>query len=114
MTLSRADSSLLTHWWFTIDRVQVTAILVLIIVGLVVSLAASPSVALNKGLPAFYFIHRHVVFALLGIALMVIISLQSPSGIRRLALVLYLASVAALVAVLFWGVEINGARRWIR
>ncbi|MGI9410458.1 MAG: FtsW/RodA/SpoVE family cell cycle protein, partial [Hyphomicrobiaceae bacterium] len=42
------------------------------------------------------------------------ISLQSPSGIRRLALVLYLASVAALVAVLFWGVEINGARRWIR
>ena len=114
MMLSRADRSLLTHWWFTIDRVQVTAISVLIIVGLVVSLAASPSVALNKGLPPFYFIQRHVVFALVGVVLMALISLQSPAGIRRLALVLYVAMIVALVAVLFWGVEINGARRWLR
>ena len=61
MRFDREDNSLLVEWWFTVDRLLLTAVLVLIGVGIVVSLAASPSVALNKDLAAFYFVKRHVV-----------------------------------------------------
>ncbi len=114
MRLSRADSSLLTQWWFTIDRLLLTAVLVLVLTGLLVSLAASPSVAIAKELEAFYFVKRHVVFAVIGVTLVIALSLQSPHSVRHISLVLYLAAVGLLVWVLVAGVEINGAQRWIR
>ncbi len=114
MSLSRADRSVLTHWWFTIDRLQLTAIGALLVSGLVISLAASPSVALAKDLPAFYFVQRHAVFAIAGATLILALSLQSPEGVRRTALVLFVVAIAGLVAVNLWGLEANGARRWLR
>ena len=56
MRFDREDTSLLADWWFTVDRLLLTAVFVLMGVGIVVSLAASPSVALNKDLSAFYFV----------------------------------------------------------
>ncbi|MGI9520205.1 MAG: FtsW/RodA/SpoVE family cell cycle protein [Hyphomicrobiaceae bacterium] len=114
MSLSRADRSVLTAWWFTVDRVQLYAICALVGIGLVVSLAASPSVAINKDLPPFYFVQRHVVFAIAGMAIIFLLSLQSPRTVRRTALAIYIIALAGLIAVQFVGVEVNGARRWIR
>ena len=56
MNFSRADSSRLTEWWFSIDWSLFLAILFLIGAGLVLSLSASPTVALKKDLPAYYFV----------------------------------------------------------
>jgi len=36
MTLSRADQSLLAQWWFTIDRVLLAAIFIIMAAGLVI------------------------------------------------------------------------------
>jgi cell division protein FtsW len=114
MRFDREDKSLITDWWFTVDRVLLTAILVLMGVGIIVSLAASPAVADNKGLDAFYFVKRHVLIVLAGAVLMVGLSLQSPRMIRRIALVTFAVSVAAMVYTLVAGEAINGARRWVR
>ena len=114
MTLSRADQSLLAQWWFTIDRVLLAAIFITMAAGLVISLAASPSVAVSKGLTAFHFVQRHILFAAIGTVLILVLSLQSPAGIRRFALVVLIGSFAGLVAVQFWGVTANGAQRWLR
>ena len=70
MRFDREDKSLITDWWFTVDRVLLIAILVLMGVGIIVSLAASPAVADNKGLDAFYFVKRHVLIVLTGAVLM--------------------------------------------
>ena len=113
MRISRADRSRLTEWWFTVDHALLAAILVLMAAGLVLSLAASPAVALKKGLPMFHFVERQLVFSLVGLALMLAVSLLTPLGVRRLALVLFVASLAGLVAVHATGAEINGARRWL-
>lgn len=113
MKLSRADRSLFTAWVFTIDRGLLTALLILIAAGVVLSFAASPAVAMKKGLPTYYFVERHIVFAGLGTVLMLLVSLLSPVGVRRLAAVLLFVSFAGLVAVMFWGVELNGAQRWL-
>ncbi len=113
MRLSRADRSRVADWWFTVDHVLVGAILALIVAGLVFSLAASPAVALRKGLPTYYFVERHFFFSALGVVVMLAVSLLSPRGVRRLALGLFAVSVAGMIAVHFIGPEINGARRWL-
>jgi cell division protein FtsW len=114
MRFDRQDKSLIADWWFTVDRVLLAAILVLMGVGVIVSLAASPAVADSKGLEAFYFVKRHVVIVLAGALLMVTLSLQSPRMIRRIALVTFLVSIAAMVYILVAGETVNGARRWVR
>ncbi|MBS0232412.1 MAG: cell division protein FtsW [Proteobacteria bacterium] len=113
MKLSRADRSLLAEWSFTIDRGLLFALLSLIVIGILLSVAASPAVALKKGLPTYYFVERHVFFAAVGTILMFVISFFSPAGVRRLAAALFLVSVAGMVGVLFSGSEINGAQRWL-
>jgi cell division protein FtsW len=114
MRLSRSDRSHLADWWFTVDRLLLTAALALLGVGIVLSLAASPAVALKKGLSAFHFVERHLVFAGGAVAVMLAVSLLSPRAIRRLSLVTFLVALAAMVAVLLVGDEINGSRRWLR
>ncbi|RUO98329.1 putative peptidoglycan glycosyltransferase FtsW [Hyphomicrobium sp.] len=113
MKLSRSDRSLLAEWAFTIDRGLLVALLSLIAIGVVLSVAASPAVALKKGLPTYYFVERHVFFAALGTILMIVISFFSPMGVRRLAAVLFLVSVAGMIVVIFSGTSINGAQRWL-
>ena len=113
MTFSRADRSRLAQWWFTVDHVLFAAILFLVTAGLVLSLAASPAVAIKKGLEPYYFVARHGLHAAAGIFLMIVISLLDPRGVRRLALAAFVLSVMGLVAVYFVGAEINGARRWL-
>ena len=100
MRLSRAERSLLVDWWFTVDRVLLAAVLVIISAGLVLSLAASPSIAIKRSLPTFYFVERHVAFALASVTVLLAVSLLSPRQVRRLAFAVLLAAVALMLLVL--------------
>lgn len=113
MRISRAEKSLLAEWWFTIDRVLLASILAIAGIGIILSLAASPAIALKRGLPTYYFVERHLVFTALGVAAMLAVSALSPAGVRRVALVLLAVSLAGMVLVLATGTEINGSKRWL-
>ena len=113
MRVSRADRSRVADWWFTVDHVLLGAILAIVGAGLVLSLAASPAVAIKKGFLTFYFVERHVIFSAAGVAIMLVVSLFSPLAVRRFALALFIAAVAGMIAVHFIGPEIQGARRWL-
>jgi len=113
MKFSRADRSRLAVWWFTVDHALLYAILIIVATGIVLSLAASPAVALRKGLAGYYFVERHVAFSAAGMVIMLAVSLLTPPAVRRLAVLMLGASLAGLVAVFFLGEEINGARRWL-
>ncbi len=114
MRISRNDRSVLATWWFTVDRGLLSAILVLAGIGLLLSLAASPAIALKKGFHAFYFVERQVVFLGAGLIVMLAVSTLETRNVRRLALALFLTMVAAMATVLLVGDEINGAKRWVR
>jgi cell division protein FtsW len=114
MRLSRNDRSVLATWWFTVDRGLLAAILILAGIGLLLSLAASPAIALKKGFHAFYFVERQVLFVGVALVVMLAISTFEPRRIRRLALALFLAMLAAMAGILLAGDEINGAKRWVR
>jgi cell division protein FtsW len=113
MKLSRAERSLLADWWFTVDRVLLGTILAIACVGLFLSLAASPAIALKRGLPTFYFVERHFFFTAVALAGMLATSLLTPVTVRRLSLVVLAAAFALMVLTLLTGAEVNGARRWL-
>jgi cell division protein FtsW len=113
MRLSRAERSLLVDWWFTVDRLLLATILVIVGAGLLLSLAASPSIALKRGLPTFHFVQRHFVFSLTSVVLLLAVSLLSQTQVRRLSLAVLLGALALMAIILVAGAEINGARRWL-
>ena len=111
--LSREERNPLSDWWWTVDRPMLGAILALMLSGVVLSLAASPPVAVRIGLDPFHFFSHHVMFLLPSIVVMLAVSFMSPRQIRRTALIVFAVSVVLIVATLLLGPEVKGSRRWI-
>lgn len=114
MRLARDDRSLVAEWWFSVDRALLAAVLVLISIGVVLSLAASPAVATRKGLPTYYFVERHLVFASIGVMLILAASTLEPRHVLGLGGAMLAVSLVLMVVAVLHGHEVNGARRWIR
>src|SRR5947199_5821413 len=111
--LSREQRDPLSEWWWTVDRLQLGAILALVLGGIILSLAASPPVASRIGLDPFHFFNRHVLFLLPSFIVLIGVSFLSPRQIRRGALIVFAISIVLIVATLVLGPEVKGARRWI-
>ncbi len=112
-TLSRADTSVLGRWWWTVDRWTLLAIATLIGFGYVMMLAASPAVAERIGQARDVFILKQVFFLALAGLIVVAVSLLSPRGVRRVALVGCAGALVLTALTLVIGVQIKGATRWI-
>ena len=110
---SRADTSLLGRWWWTVDRLTLVGVAVLIGTGYVMMLAASPAVAERIHVSRDMFILKQVVFLLLAGVVVVGVSMLSPRGVRMLALAGCTVAVLLTMMTLVSGVEIKGARRWV-
>jgi cell division protein FtsW len=113
IAVSRTDGSVIGRWWWTIDRLTLTALALLIAVGMLMTVAASPAVAERIGLDAYAFVRKQLVYLPAAAALMLGVSLLGPRGVRRLALLGFAVAFAFTAATLVVGAEIKGARRWI-
>ncbi len=113
MLVSRSDRGLIAKWWFTIDRLLLSAVLLLMAIGVLVSMAASPPVAERLGLSSFHFFKYQLAFLAPAIMTLVTVSFFEPKQTRRAAFLMFAASLGLMVAALFWGPEIKGAHRWI-
>jgi cell division protein FtsW len=113
MRLNRTDRSLIAEWWFSVDRSMLAAILVLMGIGAVISLSASPAAAQKIGQEPLYFFKRHLLFLLPAALLLFGCSLLTPKLIRRAGLLLFAGGLALMVLALMQGIEKNGAVRWL-
>jgi cell division protein FtsW len=113
ITLSRTDTSIVGRWWWTVDRWTLIALGVLIAIGGVLTLAASPAVAERIHLDQFHFVRRQIVYLLPALALMFAVSLLSPLWVRRLAALGFFAFFGLMILTLVAGSEIKGAHRWL-
>src|ERR1700760_5193219 len=111
--ISREQRTPLSEWWWTVDRLQLAAVIARMLAGIILSLAASPPVATRIGLDPFHFFNRHVFFLLPSFIVMIAVSFLSPRQIRRSALIVFAIAIALIVATLLVGPEVKGARRWI-
>ncbi|TJW14491.1 MAG: putative lipid II flippase FtsW [Mesorhizobium sp.] len=110
---SRLDKSPVATWWWTIDRWFLAAFLSLMGLGIVLSFAASPAVAERIGLDSFHFATRQIIFTIPALGVMLAVSFLESRQIRRMALVMLGIMLVLMVAVLYIGVEVKGARRWV-
>ena len=112
--VSRADTSTIGRWWWTVDRWTLAALLTLIGFGYVMMLAASPAVAERIGASSrnMFFI-RQIVYLALAASVLVAVSMLSAKQVRLLAWLGLGGAVVMVAATLVIGVEIKGARRWL-
>ena len=112
-TFARTDRSELGRWWWTVDRWSLVAIVLLMGLGAILLLAASPAAGERIGLDSFHLAKRQ--FTLLPVALAVLagVSLSSPRWTRRLAVLGLLGAMLLCAVALLAGSEIKGATRWI-
>jgi cell division protein FtsW len=111
--LSREERNPLSDWWWTIDKPLLGTILALMLCGVILSLAASPPVAVRIGLDPFHFFNHHVLFLLPSFVVLIGVSFLSPRQIRRSALIIFAISIVLIVLTLAVGPEVKGSRRWI-
>lgn len=111
--VSRTQRSPFGDWWWTVDRPMLAAVLGLMLGGVILSLAASPPVAARLNLDAFHFVNRHILFLAPTLIVLFVTSFLSPRQTRRVALVIFLASLILCAATPIFGAEIKGARRWL-
>lgn len=113
MLIRRTDRGLLASWWFTIDWLLLTAVLLLMAAGVIFSLAASPPVAARIGLDNFHFFTRQLIFAVPAVLVLLVTSFLTPAMARRVSFFAFIAGLCLMVLALFIGPEIKGAHRWI-
>ncbi|CAN5184466.1 putative lipid II flippase FtsW [soil metagenome] len=113
---ARTDRSPLGVWWWTMDRWLLSAVLVLIMIGVGLSFAASPAAVTrfpNLSEP-FYFAFRQSIFAVFGVGILLGASMLSPKGVRRTAVIVYIIAIAIMILLPFiGGHHAKGATRWL-
>ena len=97
MRITRADRSVLSDWWFTVDRLMFFGLLLLMGAGLVLSLAASPPIAAKFDLEPFYFVRRQALLIIPCVAILFAASTLTPRLIRRASLIIFIVGIALMV-----------------
>ncbi len=111
---SRADRGSYASWWWTIDRVALVLMLMLITIGLVLAFAASPA-ATGGPLTAgdFRYTAKQILFAVIAAAILGGASLLSLQQLKITAAIVFAVALIGSGLVLVAGNEVFGARRSI-
>lgn len=113
MKTSRTDRSRLGNWAWTVDHVVLFGVSALIVAGFVLSLAASPSVAARLSYDQYHFFERQLLFIVPSVLAIIGLSMMTASQVRTAGIVLFGVAFVLVIATLFFGIEVKGAKRWL-
>lgn len=108
-----AGEPILPKWWRTLDKLTMSCVLILFVIGLLLGLAASPPLAARNGFEPFHYVQRQAVFGGLALIAMLITSMMSPNLVRRLAVLGFIVAFVAMAFLPMFGTDFGkGAVRW--
>jgi cell division protein FtsW len=114
MRLSRADNSSFANWWWTVDRVTLTAILALVAIGLILAFAASPAATGHVSAAGnFSYALKQLAFACTAVAVLIGTSLLDFKKTRLVAATVFALALVGACLALVSGQDVNGAHRWL-
>lgn len=116
--LGRSNTSRAGMWFWEVDRMLLTLVLLLMAIGLVAVAAASPAAARRYSdashiVPPMYYFWRQLVWVCVSLPVLIAVSMLPVTLARRLSLIGAAFFFLLLVLVPIVGAEVNGARRWI-
>ena len=112
--MSRARKGLVSDWWWTVDKLLLTAALLLLACGFLLSLSASPSVTPRLRIDdSFHFVKRHAVFLLPALVVLIGTSFMNLRQVRRASLILLVGMLLVMISLPFIGYAAKGATRWL-
>lgn len=100
-------------WYRLLDPMVVSIVILLLALGMVLSLSTSPTAARSYDLDPYHFAWRHLVFASMAMAIMVVCSAMSAQKVLKWSMILLTVSLGLVLLTLLVGEEINGATRWL-
>ena len=111
---TRTDRSATAQWWWTVDRLTLGLVCLMILAGLIFSFSSSPIAAPKTEIPnPFYYTQRHFIFALMAVAMIASVSMLSIKGIIRVCLGVYGIALGIMAALPVIGHAAKGGRRWL-
>jgi len=113
VNFSRHSHSALAKWLWTVDKVILVLSLLLLTIGVILDVTASPAVARKINVDEYWFVRKQVVYVVISIFAMLALSMFKLKTIRRLSLFGFVVMTALLVLTLFFGFETKGAKRWM-
>jgi cell division protein FtsW len=101
------------RWWQSVDQWTLVATLGLIVMGLLLSMAASVPLADSNGMPAFYYVKRQAIYGMISFCVIIFLSTTSLSVVRRFGIIGFFLVVIALALLPIFGTDFGkGAVRW--
>jgi cell division protein FtsW len=114
MSLSRADNTGFSRWWWTVDRVSLLAVLSLMAIGMVLAFAASPAATGHgNAVGNFSYALKQLAFAATALCILIGTSLLSFKQARVAAAAIFALALVGAVLALLIGPNVNGAHRWL-
>ena len=108
-----SGNSVVGNWLHTVDRWSLGAVLVLLALGLVLALAASPPLAAKNDLWTYHYVVRQALYVVFALVLIITISMCSHTQTRRLGVVVFVIALVATMALPWFGTDYGkGAVRW--
>ena len=111
--LDRTDRSFVGIWWWTVDKWLLASALLLMTLGVILVMAASPAVASLINLSSQHFIVRQIIYLAPALIIMLSVSMLEPRPIRAFSLAGLFVVIGLMLLAIFSGSEIKGATRWI-
>jgi cell division protein FtsW len=114
----RGDRSPLGMWFWDIDRMVLLLTLLLIGVGLVAVGSASPSAAARYSddkhhIAPLFYLQWQLIWVGVSLPVLFVVSMLPVTAAKRMALIGTVGCLVLLMLVPFFGVEKNGATRWL-
>ncbi|MBR1840653.1 MAG: cell division protein FtsW [Alphaproteobacteria bacterium] len=113
VNFSRHSHSALAKWLWTVDKVILIASFILIALGVILDVTASPAVARKINVDDYWFVRKQLFYVGASIATIFLLSLCRLKTIRRVSIVGFILLIGLLVLTLFFGFETKGAKRWM-
>ncbi|MBO6282085.1 MAG: cell division protein FtsW [Alphaproteobacteria bacterium] len=113
VNFSRQSHSALAKWLWTVDKIILIASLILIALGVILDITASPAVARRIGGDDYLFVRKQLVYVGISLVTILILSLFRLKTIRRISIAGFVVLMGLLILTLFFGYEVKGAKRWI-
>lgn len=96
-----------------VDPLILVITMILLGIGLVMVLSSSSYMALIRQDDAFYYFKRQFIFAIIGLLGLAAMVKIPHALVRRVALPIAIATFFLILYVSFFGIEVDGAKRWL-